>query len=290
MKLTAFYPSYDLGSEPAVLRDYAQAAEGAGYDRIAMGEHVLGADPDRPGGRRGPYTYEHEWPAPFPTLAYLATVTERVELMTSVVILPQRQAVLVAKQAAEVDLLSGGRFILGVGIGWNRVEYEALDENFHNRGRRMEEQVALMRALWSEPMISFEGRWHRVTKAGINPLPPGRSIPIWMGGMAEPVIERTGRLADGWLPQYRDPADLAAGVERVHEAARAAGRDPEAIGIQCGAGIASADSAQQALERARQFEQAGATHLSASTMGAGFDSPQQHIDAIRAFAEAYRNG
>ena len=286
MKLTAFYPSYELGSDPVVLRDYAQAAEGAGYDRMAMGEHVLGVDPDRPGGWERPYTFEHEWPDPFPTFAYLAAVTERIELMTGVVILPQRQTVLVAKQAAELDLLCGGRFILGVGSGWNPVEYEALGEDFHNRGRRMEEQVALLRALWDQPSISFEGRWHHVTKAGINPLPPRRNIPIWMGGSHERVLDRVGRIGDGWFALRVELSAVESGVERIRGVARDAGRDPDAIGLQ-GSITTSIDAGEQ-VQQAKRLEAAGATHAALFTANQGLTSAQQHIDAVRAFAEAYR--
>ncbi|MEE8422435.1 MAG: LLM class F420-dependent oxidoreductase [Dehalococcoidia bacterium] len=286
MQLGVVFPQTEIGSDPAAIRDYAQAVEGAGYEHLLVYDHVLGADRDRPGGFRGPYDHETPFHEPFVLFGYLAGVTERLELVTGIVILPQRQTVLVAKQAAEVHLLTGGRLRLGVAVGWNAVEFEGLGENFHDRGRRMEEQIALLRALWAKQSISFEGRWHHVSKAGINPLPPGGSIPIWMGGMSEPAMERTGRLADGWFPQYRDPAELPAGIESVREAARAAGRDPEAIGIESRVSVAGTDPSE-AVQLARRFEEAGATHLSVNTMGAGFSSPQQHIDAIRAFAEAH---
>ena len=288
MQLGVVFPQTEIGSGPEAIRDYAQAAEDAGYEHLLVYDHVLGADRDRPGGFRGPYDHETSFHEPFVLFGYLAAVTERLELVTGIVILPQRQTVLVAKQAAEVHLLTGGRLRLGVAVGWNAVEFEGLSENFHDRGRRIEEQIALLRALWAKQAISFEGRWHHVTKAGINPLPPGGSIPIWMGGMSEPVMERTGRLADGWFPQYRDPADLPAGIERVREAARAAGRDPAAIGIESIVSVAGADPSET-VQLARRFEEAGATHLSVNTMGAGFSSPQQHIDAIRTFAQAHGN-
>ena len=285
MKLCAFYPGYELGSDPGVLRDYAQAAEAAGYARFVMGEHVLGVDPDRPGGWQGPYTFEHEWPDPFPTFGYLAAVTERIELMTGVLILPQRQTVLVAKQAAELDVLSGGRFVMGIGTGWNAVEYEALGENFRNRGRRSEEQVALMRALWSQPVVSFEGRWHRVRKAGINPLPSGE-IPIWLGGGHQRVIDRVGRIGDGWFPLGIERELLERGIERIRSVAREAGRDADTIGIQ--GSVRGAGALDQQLEAAKELEAAGCTHAALFTANAGLESPQQHIDAISAFADAYR--
>jgi len=287
MDLGVVFPQTEIGNDPSAIRDYAQAAEGAGYGHLLVYDHVLGTDPDRPGGWSGPYTHESPFHEPLVLFGYLAAVTERLELVTGILILPQRQTVLVAKQAAEVAILSGGRLRLGVGVGWNAVEYEGLGENFGNRGRRIEEQIALLRALWSQSSISFEGHYHRVTKAGINPRPAGDTIPIWMGGSAEPVIERAGRLADGWFPQYRDPAELTAGIERLHESARAAGRDPTTIGIESGISIGG-EKTSQTVEFARRLEEAGATHLSVNSMGAGLTSPQQHIEAIRAFADAYR--
>ena len=286
MKLTAFYASNELGSDPGVLRDWAQAAEAAGYDRIAMGEHVLGADPDRPGGWTGPYTHEHEWPDPFPTFGYLAAMTERVEMMTGVLILPQRQTVLVAKQAAELDVLSGGRFILGVGTGWNAVEYEALGEDFHNRGRRMEEQIALLRSLWRETVISFEGRWHHVTKAGIRPRPFGGTLPIWMGGRHERVLDRVGKMGDGWFSLQQTPEEVQAGIDRIRSVAESAGRDPSTIGLQ--ASITVGADVENQLAEAAKLEAVGATHVALFTSNLGLTSPQEHIDVIRRFAEQYR--
>ena len=287
MQLGVVFPQTEIGNDPAAIRDYAQAAEGAGYEHLLAFDHVLGAERDRPGGFQGPYDHETPFHEPFVLFGYLAALTERLELVTGIVILPQRQTVLVAKQAAQLHVLSGGRLRLGVAVGWNDVEYEGLGENFHNRGRRIEEQIALLRALWSQPVVSFEGHYHRILKAGINPRPPGDSIPIWMGGMSDAVIERTGRLADGWFPQYGDPAELPAGIERVRAAAREAGRDPDAIGIESRVAVRSTD-VSEAVELAHRFEEAGATHLSVNTMGAGFTSPGQHIDAIRAFREAWQ--
>jgi probable F420-dependent oxidoreductase len=286
MQLTAFYPSYELGSDPAILRDYAQAAEGAGYARLAMGEHVLGADPDRPGGWQGPYTHEHEWPEPFPTFGYVAALTERIELMTGILILPQRQTVLVAKQSAQLDVLCGGRLVLGVGTGWNPVEYEALGKDFHDRGRRMDEQIALLRALWSQPVVSFEGHWERVQRAGINPLPPRRDIPVWMGGRDRRALERVGRLGDGWFPLGVEPDDVALLVQQVRAAAEQAGRDPASLGLQCS--VRSAGDVARDVETARRYEAVGATHVALFTSNVGYTAPRQHLDALTRFAEALR--
>src|SRR5690606_35658753 len=234
---------------------------------------------------RGPYTHETLFHEPLVLFGYMAALTERIELVTGILILPQRQTALVAKQAAEIDVLSRGRLRLGVGVGWNAVEYEALGENFRNRGRRIEEQIALLRALWAEQVVTFEGKYHQVTLAGLKPLPPRPTIPIWMGGMSEPVLDRVGRLADGWFPQLRDPADLAPRLERIHAAAEAAGRDPASIGIEPRVAV-TGDHVEQAVELAQRRGAAGATHLTINTMGAGFATPADHIRAIESFQTA----
>jgi probable F420-dependent oxidoreductase len=285
MQLGVVFPQTEIGSDPAAVRDYAQAAEGAGYAHLLAYDHVLGAVRDRPGGFRGPYDSETLFHEPFVLYGYLAAITSTLELVTGIIILPQRQTALVAKQAAEVDVLSNGRLRLGVGVGWNAVEYEALGEDFHTRGRRVEEQIALLRALWAEPIVNFDGEYHRIPSAGINPLPPRRAIPVWIGGMSDGVIERCGRIGDGWFPQYREPGQLAEGLERLQTAARDAGRDPAAIGIEARVALDGGDPGG-AVELASRWSEAGATHLSVNTMGAGFASPQQHIDAVTAFIEA----
>jgi len=285
MQLGVVFPQTEIGANPGPVRDYALAAEAAGYEHLLVYDHVLGADPDRPGGFTGPYNHDTLFHEPMVLFGYLAGITQRLELVTGILILPQRQTALVAKQAAEIDVLSGGRLRLGVGVGWNAVEYEALGENFHNRGRRVEEQIALLRALWADPSISFEGRHHSVVRAGIRPLPTKLSIPIWMGGMSEPVIERVGRLSDGWFPQYRQPSELAAGVEQVHAAATAAGRQASDIGIE--GRITLGGDVGEAVSLANEWIEAGVTHLSVNTMNAGFTDVGQHIQAIEQFKTAF---
>jgi probable F420-dependent oxidoreductase len=189
MRYGVIYPQTEFGHDPAAIRDYAQTVEELGFDHLATFEHVLGANPERPEGYRGPYDYRAEFLEPFVLFGYLAAATRRIELVTGVLVLPQRQTALVAKQAATLDLLCGGRLRLGVGVGWNAYEYAALGEDFHTRGRRIEEQVMLLRRLWSEPLITFEGRWQRVPDMGLNPR-PARAIPIWFGRHAEPVLRR----------------------------------------------------------------------------------------------------
>ena len=199
MELGAVFPQTEIGDDPAAVRDFAQAVEGMGLTHLLIYDHVVGAAADR-FERQVPYTKDSMFHEPFVTLGYLAACTTTIELVTGVIILPQRQTVLVAKQAAEVDVLSGGRLRLGVGTGWNHVEFEALNENFHNRGKRQEEQVALMRALWADEIIDFEGNWHSVRQAGINPRPKG-TIPIWFGGRDDRLVTRAARIGDGWMPQ-----------------------------------------------------------------------------------------
>ena len=286
MRVGVVLPQMEIGADPGVIREYAEAAEAAGYDHLIAYDHVLGADPDRPGGFNGPYTHQTLFHEPLVLFGFLAALTSRMEFWTGVLVLPQRQTALVAKQAAEVAVLSRGRLVLGVGVGWNEVEYEALGQEFETRGRRMEEQVTLLRELWSKPVVSFEGRFDRVTKAGIRPL-PAATIPIWMGGQADPVIDRIGRVGDGWLvqPALRDdPGGIAPYVERIHEAAREAGRDPGSIGLESRVSVAGL-SVEQQVELAREWEALGCTHVSLNTMGAGLESPAAHLEAVRRFAE-----
>ena len=221
----------------------------------------------------------------FVLFGYLSAVTERMELVTGVVILPQRQTALVAKQAAEVDVLSGGRLRLGIGIGWNAVEFEALGEDFTNRGKRSEEQIEFMRALWASELVTYEGKWHRITDAGLNPLPAGRSIPIWIGGHADIVLRRTANVADGWMPLIPPDDRARTEVEKLHAYAREAGRDPGEIGIESWFTIRDRSPGDW-LEWIAAWRGLGATHLTLNTMESGFSSPADHIDAIRRFKEA----
>lgn len=285
MKFGVVFPQTEIGADPAVLRDYAQAAEELGYNHLLAYDHVVGADPDRPGGWRGPYTHKSLFHEPLVLFAYLGAITSRLEFVSGILILPQRQTVLVAKQAAEVDVLTGGRLRLGVAVGWNPVEYEALNENFTNRGRRIVEQIQVLRLLWTREVVEFEGRWHKISKAGILPMPVQRPIPVWMGGMSEVVLKRTARLADGWFPQLR-PGDAARQmIERLHTYAREAGRKPEEIGIEARVGIANSTPDDWA-KAAEDWRALGATHVGVNTMGAGLASPRDHIEAIRRFKEA----
>ncbi len=284
MKLGVILPQLEIGTDPAAIRDYAQAAEEAGYDHILAFEHVLGADSSRYPGWNGPYDYRAQFHEPFVLYGFLAGQTRRIELVTGVLVLPQRQTALVAKQAAQVDVLSGGRLRLGVGVGWNQVEMEGLGCDFQSRGRRIVEQIRLLRALWSEDVVDFEGRWERVRHAGINPRPSRGTIPIWMGGMAEPVLRRAARLADGWFPQFRPDAEGRAAIARLQGYAREAGRDPASVGIEGRLNARGRDPDGWAELYAR-WKEMGVTHLTFNSMGCGYTSPGQHIEAIRRFKE-----
>jgi probable F420-dependent oxidoreductase len=281
MRIGVVFPQTEIGADPAVIHDYSQAAEGLGYTHILAYDHVLGASTEHRPEWRGPYTDKTTFHEPFVLFGYLAATTWLVELVTGVIILPQRQTALVAKQAAEVDVLSGGRLRLGVGVGWNPVEYEALGENFHDRGRREEEQIELLRLLWTEPVVTFKGKWHTVTEAGINPLPVQRPIPLWLGGHSDAALERAGRLADGWLPQMPAGDKAREAVDKLRKAAHDAGRDPSAIGIEARLNLreGNRETWQAALDWWREI---GATHASINTMGMGL-SAREHIRAIEQF-------
>ena len=288
LKIGVVFPQVEIGNDPAAIRDYAQAVEAMGYTHILTFDHVLGANhASHPGLKGRPYTHKHAFHEPFVLYGFLAAATRRVELVTGIVILPQRQTALVAKQAATVDVLSGGRLRLGVAVGWNFVEYEALNESYRTRGQRIDEQIAVMRKLWTEPLLSFDGRWHHVQGAGINPLPVQRPIPIWVGGGAERVLRRTAELADGWFPpgDANPPAALRGLFERLHGYLGEAGRDPASFDIE-GRMRLSIGGAQEWAERAEEWRAIGATHLSVNTMNAGLSSPREHLDAALRWKEA----
>ena len=285
MQIGVVFPQTEIGEDPGAVRAYADAVEDLGYAHLVAYDHVLGADTASRPDWRGPYTEKSMFHEPMVLFGYLAAVTTKIELVTGIVILPQRQTALVAKQAAEVDVLSGGRLRLGVGIGWNEVEYEALGENFHNRGRRSEEQAEVLRALWTQEVVTFDGRWHRITAAGINPLPVRRPIPLWFGGgRTEPVLRRIARIGDGWFPQMQPDEAGAAQLDRFRAYAREAGRDPAALGVE--GRVRMSDGADAAAQQAEAWRELGATHVAVNTMGAGYASVDQHIGALREFGDA----
>jgi probable F420-dependent oxidoreductase len=285
MQIGAVFPQTEIGPDPAGIRAYAQAVHGLGFKHVLAYDHVLGADPAGHPGWSGPYTDKSQFHEPFVLYGYLAAVAPELELVTGVIILPQRQTVLVAKQAAEVDVLTSGKLRLGVGIGWNAVEYEGLGMDFHNRGRRLEEQIQVMRQLWTKPSVTFEGRFHRITAAGINPMPVQRPIPVWIGASAEPAIKRAAELADGFFPQRPLEGGWPATFEKIRRWLEAAGRDPAKFGIECRINTATGtpDDWRKQAEEWRAF---GATHLSVNTMNAGLSGPDAHVARLEQAMQA----
>jgi probable F420-dependent oxidoreductase len=284
MQIGAIFPQTEIGDDPGVIREYAQAAEGLGYSYILAYDHVLGAGLASRPGWRGPYNSDTLFHEPLTLFAYLAAITQRVQLVSGVIILPQRQTALVAKQAAEVDVLSGGRLRLGIGVGWNPVEYQALGEDFTTRGARSEEQIAVLRALWTQPTITFNGRWHQIEDAGIKPLPVQRPIPIWIGGGAEATLRRAGRIGDGWFPQVPPDERAVAMVERLRRYTREAGRAESEVGIEARLSIGQVGEDQWA-QYADAWRALGATHLGVNTMNSGLSSPADHFAMLRRVIE-----
>ncbi len=289
MKAGAIYPQTELGGDPGAVKAFAQAAEELGYDHIVIYDHVLGADhTGREPKLRGPYKDTDPFHEPLITYAYLAGVTERIELVTGVLVLPQRQTALVAKQAADVDLFSGGRLRLGVGVGWNWVEFDGLEfpDFFRRRGKRQEAQIALMRKLWGERIIDHEDDFHRIERAGILPR-PDRQIPIWLSGSSEPAYDRAARIADGFLISGRSQ-DYAVMIKtRIEGQLDELGRDRSSFGFES---IQSyTRGANRWPEDIASWRDAGGSHISIVTMGARFEKVDDHIDAIRHWREVYDN-
>lgn len=284
MKIGVIFPQTEFGNDPLAIRDYAQTAEGLGFSHILAYDHVLGANPDRPGGWQGTYTYQSAFQEPFVLFGYMAGVTEKIGFVTDVIILPQRQTALVAKQAATLDILSGGRLRLGVGLGWNQVEYVALNQDFHNRGRRVEEQVMLLRELWSQPLIDFSGQWHTIPDAGLNPLPVQRPIPVWFGGRVDAALRRMARLGEGWLTLHLVPLKARPDLEKLEGYLAEAGRSRAEFGVE--ARLPYGDGNPDTWTALMQgWQTAGATHLGLNTMGAGLATPAAHLEALQKFAD-----
>lgn len=278
MEIGAVLSQNELGADVAGLRDYAQSVQDLGYDFLVTADHVVGADPAAHPDLARVYPIENILHEPFALFAFLAGVAPRLGLLTSVIILPQRQTVLAAKQAAEIDLMTNGRFRLGVGIGWNEVEFEVLGMTFRNRARRFEEQIDLMRRLWTERLVTYEGRYHTVRAAGLNPLPVQRPIPIWIGASAEAAVKRATVIADGYLPLRPLDGGWAVTMDKVRGWLHEAGRDPATFGIEgrLDASAGTPDDWRTTVEMWRGF---GATHLSVSTGGLGH--PDAHVQRLR---------
>ena len=281
MQIGVTFPQTEIGADPIVIRDYAQAAEALGYHHLVAFDHVLGGDPTKHPDLH--YTHSHMFHEPFVLFGYLAALTH-LELVSAVIILPQRQTVLVAKQAAEVDVLTGGKLRLGIGVGWNTLEYEALGMDFRTRGSVSEEQIEVMRLLWSQELISYQGKYHTINNAGLNPLPVHHSIPIWIGGRADVLLRRVARLGDGWFPQGRPDDQMREILERLRGYIREAGRDPSSVGIEARVNASDGDP-DEWRRQTKAWQDLGATHIAINTMNAGLTSPDQHIEAIRRYKE-----
>ena len=284
MQIGVVFPQTEIGSAVADVRQYARRVEELGFAHLLAYDHVLGADPDVHAPWKGPYDVRTTFREPFVLFGYLAALTS-LELVTGVIILPQRQTALVAKQAAEVDLLTEGRFRLGVGLGWNAVEYEALGQRFSDRGRRMSEQIPLLRRLWCEEVVTHAGAFDTITGAGVAPRPVQRPIPVWIGGQSAPAYRRAGRLADGWFPQVPPGPKLDEARAIVQEAAAEAGRDPGSIGMEGRVGW-SADGIAKLVDQVGRWREAGATHLSVNTMNAGLGPVDAHLEVLAQVADA----
>jgi probable F420-dependent oxidoreductase len=284
MQIGVIYPQTELPADPDTVRAYVRRVEELGYRHFAIYDHVLGADPAVHTGWKGAYDVDTTFHEPLVFHGFLAAITQ-LELVTAIVVAPQRQTALLAKQAAEVDVLSAGRFRLGIGIGWNRVEYEALGQDFSTRGQREEEQIGLLRRLWTERSVTHEGKFDHIIGAGLAPPPIQRPIPIWLGGRSPAAYRRMGRLADGWFPRLEPGPDLDAALAIIAAAAAEAGRDPEAIGMEPRVGWGAGDT-DELMRNAQRWRDAGATHLSVDTMGAGLPGLDAHLDALATVAEA----
>ncbi|TVS14449.1 MAG: LLM class F420-dependent oxidoreductase [Gammaproteobacteria bacterium] len=286
MQFGVVFPHNEIGTDPGAIRAFAQGVEALGATHLLIYDHVLGADPDRPGGWKGPYDKDVSFHEPLTTLAYLAAVTETLELVTTVLILPQRQTVLVAKQAAQVAILSGNRLRLGVGTGWNRIEYQALGVPFEQRGARQTEQVELMRMLWREDTLSYDGRFHRIDAASILPR-PSQPVPIWFGGSAPALLKRCGELGDGWMPLMGANDSARACIETLRSHREAVGRSMEDFGIQAQAQF-QGGTPERWASHAEKWQALGCTHLAIATQNAGRTDVDGHLARVKDYFDVVR--
>jgi probable F420-dependent oxidoreductase len=284
MKIGLVYPQTEYPADPAAVRDYAQTAEGLGFSHILAYDHILGASLDHPNAANMPYTIRDPFHEPLSLFAFMSGITRRIEFTSGIVILPQRQTVLFAKQAASLDVLSTGRLRLGIGLGWNEIEFISLNENFHNRGRRIEEQVEVLRQLWTKPLVDFQGKWHNIPNAGLNPMPLQQPIPIWFGGRAEPALRRAARLGEGWMCTTQKASEVGKALDIINKTLEGEGRTFEGFGLEARLAYGSGDR-DWWVDEAAAWQKAGATHLSFNTMKAGFTTPKEHLLAVQRFAE-----
>lgn len=286
MEFGAVLPHNEIGNDPDAIRAYAQGVEALGATHLLIYDHVLGADPNRPGGFKGPYDKDVAFHEPLTTFAFIAAVTKKLDMMTAVLILPQRQTVLVAKQAAELAVLSSNRFRLGVGTGWNRVEYTGLNEEFSNRGARQSEQVELLRRLWSEDSIDYTGKYHRIDAASIKPRPQ-QPVPVWFGGSAPALLDRCARLGDGWIPLMGPGEAAAASLATLRKRRESLGLPWAGFGIQAQAQYAGG-TPDRWQGHAEKWRHLGATHLAIATHNAGPTDVDGHLSRVREYLDAVR--
>jgi probable F420-dependent oxidoreductase len=289
MRIGLIYPHFEFGSDPTAIRTYAQAAEGLGFSHIGADDHIIGPNPNRPGGWTGWVTYQTTIMEPFVLFGFLAAATQRIEFSTCVLLLPQRQTVLVAKQTATLDRLCGGRLRLGIGIGWNEIEYISLGKAFHNRGSRIEEQIQLLRQLWTQPHVDFHSPEHTIPDAGINPLPLQLPIPIWFGGQSDPALKRMARLGDGWMPLYRSPEEAKPALDTLTGLLQSAGRSLNGFGIEAripySRGVGHSPDPAEWQRLLAGWQALGATHASLVTTNCGLQGAEAHLRAIQFFAK-----
>jgi probable F420-dependent oxidoreductase len=284
MQIGVVYPQIELRGDPDAVRRIGRAVEELGFDHLLAYDHVLGAvHADRTPPLTGPYTEHDPFHDPFVMFAYLAGITERIGFATGILILPQRETALVARQAADVDLLSGGRLRLGVGVGWNHVEYDALGQDFRTRGARQEEQIELLRRLFTEPVVDFSGRFDRVDRAALVPK-PARTIPIWLGGSSRAAFERAARLADGFMYIGVGIERSVDSLNRLRDRVGALGRSVDDFGADYLA--LPRDGVAGLTADVGAWRDAGGTHFSVVTMGLGLDSADAHVEFLTSVAHA----
>lgn len=282
MKIGVIFPQTEIGNNPEDIKLYGKTVESIGFSHILAYEHVVGANLKNRPDWSGVYNINNPFHEPFVLFSFLSSITNRIKFLTGVIILPQRQAVLVAKQAASLDVLSNGRLELGIGIGWNNLEYEALGMNFKNRGKRCEEQIEVLKKLWSSKSVDYKGKYHSIPDVGINPMPK-RPIPIWIGGGAEVVLRRTARLADGWLAQIQPDQTGMEKIKRFREYISEYGRDQNKIGIN-GTLIIKNRNKSQLQDQIQKWTELGATQISINTMGLGLESVSEHLSILEKFS------
>ena len=287
MQIGVVFPQTELPTDVDSVRLFVEQVEGLGYRHILAYDHVLGADPAVHTNWSGPYDIDTTFHEPFVLYGFIAAISS-LELVTGIIVAPQRQTALLAKQAAEVDILSRGRLRLGMGIGWNAVEYEALGQDFTTRGQREEEQIELLRRLWTERSVTHHGRFDHVTGAGLSPAPVQRPIPIWLGGHSPVAYRRIGRFADGWFPEMGLGDELNEARTLVSSAARQAGRDPSTLGME--GRLSWESNVDELVDYVERWRNAEATHLSINTMESQLTGVNGHIDVLAEVADALQLG